>query len=738
MQENSIPPSNESTAATPSQMDVDEGVLNDVLEQLGKERVKRAEVEAELYDFKTKVEEQRLNPLSNRKDEQDDNSRYLLSQQQLGQFHDLDDADRIHKINSLLAEFDSIEDIKKRNKRTLPPLLTKLYTELQDTVLKGVSFDTINENSRETRIKDEVGKVMIAYNKQFSYGRGFKFDSTSIDSLQQILCNNTTEFVTSVKRLCSIEKMKEMENQMEQMRNELITLRCENEGYLEIISALTPNNDAILLCDDEGISNSLPLHTVQLLEIMPWDERFKSIVQENDVFYQWQVYDTKNKTWIDNNSISSSTSSEESTSLPISTKLAKKKAFEYPTLPTNGIWEAIGNWKVDGVPHNTPYDDEMGWTYSINPEYIKANLEDKCFNSAFEKDSGIDCPKASEILPLRKYRRRVWNRQRVLKSYPGISRETKQLLELIGQNAKLSYTVGKLHDQVYHMQNELTDKEENMDKTTMDLLSQLSILELEKNKNANERRKEKVECNKLGTEAMDGKSAKKESKKSIFNLMENPKEFLTPIKSLDSNDDNSRPLCSPSQDKKTPSFFVKLGRNWDTNPDNIKKHDATPNEVSHNKKDDDIKSIETEVVSCDSRISAPVPKISLLALKDGSSDKDTIASLQSEISKSIPQSKQFEGEDDIVFLVENEQTCESIAHDIVSTDSNDGKGNDNESKILQASESFAWRKLNPEAIFSKVKSKVKDVETSVLNVKSNVQAVAERAHTFQKIASHVK
>lgn len=137
----------------------------------------------------------------------------------------------------------------------------------------------------------------------------------------------------------------------------------------------------------------------------------------------------------------------------------------YP-LPSTGTWEWVGNWTLK-IMSNDCCDDE-GWTYANEINSLVTWKRD-----AFFRSRGT----------LNKYRRRIYHRQRVLLSYHGISERTRQILLMNAHNAKLSLSVSKLNEQINSMQNKLMEKEEEIDKKTMELIAQKkAIKELEKTK----------------------------------------------------------------------------------------------------------------------------------------------------------------------------------------------------------------------------------------------------------------
>jgi len=75
------------------------------------------------------------------------------------------------------------------------------------------------------------------------------------------------------------------QNVENEMRLDILRLRTERGGLLDIIDALTSDNNAINLAS-ENSPDTLPIHTVRCLEVMPWDaQQYASIFDEVRNFY---------------------------------------------------------------------------------------------------------------------------------------------------------------------------------------------------------------------------------------------------------------------------------------------------------------------------------------------------------------------------------------------------------------------------------------------------------------------
>jgi hypothetical protein len=752
------------TKKSPS-MDIEEGVLKDVLDQLEKERIKRAEVEAELFNLRKKVD-----------DEAAAAAQLSLSSSSSSGCNALDEADRIHKTQIFLSELD---ENKKRSKKNMSSELIKFYTDIQDSMIDGASSKGSEDEkkARELHIKDEVSKILSIYAK-YSPSLVWKYDE---EIMKKILDKKTSDFILSLEKLNSVDKTKEEEDQKDKMRTELITLRTEKEGYLEIINALTPDNNAISLsAKDELNRKTLPLDKVQLMEYMPWDERVKSYVNDCDIVHQWQVYDKKTKKWADKidlfpNEFSSNKMYKPDLSSPSRNRSGSAGRIldlseGYP-LPSKGTWGWIGGWKIEGVLHSN--DKEEGWLYAAKPEHLKNNLKDKCFTEPNEASDKISPKSALNIfgikdkgIPLRRYRRRIWKRQRILKAYPGISRATRHTLSLLEENAKLEFTVSKLHDQVYNLQTQLTDNEEYMNKKTAELRSKLSILTTENKQNSielsskskeNEALKKQVEkppsqagVKTIASTLIDSPIKSWGSNDSYY--FETEKDTNSLLKSsedvfgvgLESKDKEVKEQEKNVADKKTGDG--ELGSKDDGSSIKPKSNLPEPNSPLKTPK---VRSLMPKSPLLKPTISPLLkPRNPLIALREiavGPSNEANIGVEGDKNSKSneIKSENKDTDEDTVTLTIfEDNDSIESESQQQQQQDKNKKEGRDRkgsyEFKARNIMDPFSWKKIDGEALINKMKNKVKDVENNVHNVKTNVQAIAGKAHSFQKIANQAK
>ncbi len=783
-------PSSSSKTEEPPSVDIEEGVLKDVLEQLEKERIKRAEVESDLFNLKKKVEEyenMNKNKSSATHDvgtttDATDATHNNSGSSNEGEGEGLliptrfDEADRMNKVQGLLKEFNPEYETKhskakKTTRRNVMTSLTALYTDIYDTVMKandttankkGTSSSNNSSNSsssstkkskdyakdRDLHVKDEVSKFISQYQRRtpppsFTW----RYDEYI---MKDLLNERLKEFIESLERLNSKEQCEEMNDQVEKMRMELISLRTEKDGLLELVNALSPNNQAFELASKS--KNALPLEAVQLFEIIPWDDRAQSYANKVEFVHQWQIYDVKTKKWVDKHDLFADESASKMSnnryhpSMELSSTEIDGKIVDLSkgyALPKKGTWEWIGTWQIEGVPHlsaNSTENTDKGWVYSTNPVHIKSKRLEKCFKNAYEdeddNDDGEEASKKKEDnkikrkknqIPTRKYRRRIWKRQRVLKSYPGISQSTHHMLKIGAQNAKLTLSVQKLNHQVFQMQNKLTETEENMDKATTELTTQLSKLELENKQNSTELSKRTEECDELKRKIGSNSSTEydspiqtsesKDSTTSISSLFkfsgqinaaksdlsgrlrgespaksrsEVPAEYQTPVKYKNQNVKNEE-----KQKNENGAFDIK----------------ETPSSRS------DLKISRTPLITS-SEIELDVPAAE--EENDSTEEKNKSKSKSSQDSRSY--NRKYT-EETVSFEDDVDGTT-----DFVKSEPIEEAPKEEKNKIITRNTGIDMNVISMGSLFNGFTSKVKGVE-------NNIKAVAESARSLQKIAS---
>lgn len=166
-----------------------------------------------------------------------------------------------------------------------------------------------------------------------------------------------------------------------------------------------------------------------------------------------------------------------------------------------GTWEWLGSWRIS--KHETAISasnlvaattteaeleaqkrsdcDEQGWSYVVEPQDFLLGLPDMIWDNAGEDDatetqsaatdsttfkanksSGAASSSNNTTMPKRTFRRRRWIRQRILVDYPHASESTRQYLLLLRENARLSAAASKISDQLVETKTALTESEEKL------------------------------------------------------------------------------------------------------------------------------------------------------------------------------------------------------------------------------------------------------------------------------------
>jgi hypothetical protein len=190
-------------------------------------------------------------------------------------------------------------------------------------------------------------------------------------------------------------------------------------------------------------------------------------------------------------------------------------------LPAEGTWEWIGGWRVvvkkrsaaaaaaatasataaaaskaaiaDDHSATTHLDcDAEGWSYASDPLHFLQS-PDLVWDSPFDHQHHLDldhaddghaalrfeppgnAPKADESV-VRKFRRRKWIRRRMLVDYPFASERTRQYLKVLKENARLSVSLDKVSTQLVETKTRLTETEAELMKTKSELLVKDALL----------------------------------------------------------------------------------------------------------------------------------------------------------------------------------------------------------------------------------------------------------------------
>ena len=135
----------------------------------------------------------------------------------------------------------------------------------------------------------------------------------------------------------------------------------------------------------------------------------------------------------------------------------------FPLPEDGGTWEWIGGWSIEKRVSSQSSSlksikqrvdcDEYGWSYAQEAQFFKENPTEWVWDNP-----GDDQPNMGGFP--RKLRRRKWTRRRVLVDYPYASEQTKEYLKLLAENARLTFTSNKISDQLVETKTALTDNEE--------------------------------------------------------------------------------------------------------------------------------------------------------------------------------------------------------------------------------------------------------------------------------------
>ena len=261
-------------------------------------------------------------------------------------------------------------------------------------------------------------------------------------------------------------------------RKEYIQLQTEKDGYLQLLDALLKDNKPAFQSAMSDETNSqqqqhqqtLPLHVLRMMEVIPWDPRAKPHLFGEEQLYEWQLYSTGDKSWKIKN-LRHFPHTTKFRQLPCTIPKPNFVVGEAPTsssppkgncvltnievthllnidqgypLPTDGgVWKWVGGWRID-KNQNT---DNDGWSYSNS-----RNINDE--SSYYDQ---LRMPTKGQANLLK--RRRKWTRLRALVDYPQASESTVEYLKLVAANAELDISVEKLSSQLVETKMNLTSLE---------------------------------------------------------------------------------------------------------------------------------------------------------------------------------------------------------------------------------------------------------------------------------------
>ena len=560
-------------------------LLRDLMEELNFERARRIQLEMELSERPSRTttrntQEQHVCSSSIEHQSQNDQEDRIRSQ------HYLQIA---FEINSIYSNGKNIP------KRLLSPILIKFFKKLYDNTIKDTYGTDISnkvcpdaiKKGKDKRIKDAISRVyskcdpsMASKIMRIEYEKAVlkpALEKVSFDFVNKLIADTSTSESSSQPNLqihqALYAKNVEPKAQLDEVNlaNErsVKKLTTERDAYLSLLDSVTSDNDAIVLAS-KNPGFTLPLHQVRFLEIMPWDDRAQDFISITEEITQWQAFDVRTVLWTDKKIITDPFFQH----LPLYKKGTKSRihspvgkiqhAFDSfglngriltdaacghvldltdgYSLPKNGSWEWVSNWLSDNNKGSSSaslasHEDE-GWIYS---ETLEALLP-----------SGGDLRAQSKEQTASRFRKKTWQRRRVLISYPGISPGTRQMLKMNAHNAKLTLAVSKLHDQVHNMQNKLIQKDEELDRTTVSLMSQISATEDElysKNQTIQSLRVQLFKTTRLNSTPPASAKSLDKKPKPLLNLYDSPSSTETKATNSTQTLQSSDSECNVERDE---------------------------------------------------------------------------------------------------------------------------------------------------------------------------------------------
>ena len=256
----------------------------------------------------------------------------------------------------------------------------------------------------------------------------------------------------------------------------------------------------------------------------------------------------------------------------------------YPLPEDGGTWEWIGGWRIekrvfveeslDSTSTSTGVDgpatrrqkidcDQDGWSYAQSIQDFSTNPTELVWDNP-----GVNGE--------RRLRRRKWSRQRVLVDYPYSSDFTRQYLQLLAENARLTVTTNKISDQLVETKTALTGSEEVlMNEKSHALLREQAL---------------KAEIARLQALLRTGNTAPNNSANSSehYNPKEDPDnpQNLNPIQEfLQKNEENVKGLGNKFQQflgrHRSDSKDQQGGRSRSNSKEDQQQNSSSPPEAAH-------------------------------------------------------------------------------------------------------------------------------------------------------------
>mmetsp|Transcript_17162 Transcript_17162/g.35240 ORF Transcript_17162/g.35240 Transcript_17162/m.35240 type:complete len:583 (+) Transcript_17162:82-1830(+) len=311
--------------------------------------------------------------------------------------------------------------------------------------------------------------------------------------------------VRNLEQEVHIERRKSSKSSNTSVRDHIL-VKTERDGLKEILDALTKERPAFSTMSynaqqkQKHQQQSLPIHIVRLLEVMPWDSRAQQYASGEERVYEWQIF-TAEKKWqkelryfptffkalpivvpAQGKTMSDEVSKRQPyfgvtvsppkqcvlTDLEGTTILNIDKG--YPLPEDGGDWAWVGPWKVE----KNNDTDEYGWTYS-NEIKMMSDL------STYHGEFRVPRQGTANITK----RRRKWIRPRSLVDYPYASNMTREYLKVIAEKSRLDACVEKLLRQLVDTKMELTTLEADQERTVARVRELEHALHNNNNSNSN-------------------------------------------------------------------------------------------------------------------------------------------------------------------------------------------------------------------------------------------------------------
>ena len=241
--------------------------------------------------------------------------------------------------------------------------------------------------------------------------------------------------------------------------HEYLALKAERDGYLELVEALTQGRPAF------SKQQTLPLHVVRLLEVVPWDPRARQHLFGEEELWEWQILGA-DKVWQarlrffptifkmlpvvvpqPGRTVGEAPTSSSPPKQCVLTDMQVTQILNvdkgYPLPQDGGDWVWVGGWRIEKHPDA----DGEGWSYSND---LNLTLDSSYYGDFRPPQRGT---------PNLVKRRRKWTRTRVLVDYPQASAMTKEYLKLVAEKASLDVSATKLSSQLVETKMKLTKLE---------------------------------------------------------------------------------------------------------------------------------------------------------------------------------------------------------------------------------------------------------------------------------------